>query len=141
MKTLIFILITTSFLQATIIPIDLVLIILICRAYLQIDRTNLFLAFAFGLFHSQFNLSLFGLTSIFYLTVVALTQILAKSRLAGNPAVIVPLSFIFLLLNQIVNSSQVFPVSLIGSVLSLPVFFLIRFWEEGSYEKKTLLRF
>ena len=123
MKTLIFILMIVSFFQTTILSVDLVLIILICRAYLRADRSNLYLAFAFGLLISQLNLTLFGSQSIIYLVIIQLTQILGKSRLAGNPAVVVPLAFIFQFLSQSPNI-------LIGTILSLPVFYLIRLWEE-----------
>lgn len=141
MKTLIFVLIIASLLQSAILSLDLVLIILICRAYLRSDKSNLYLAFAFGLLLSHLNLSLFGLQSIIYLIIVQLTQVLARLRLAGNPAVVMPISLFFLSINQILNTAPLFPYSLIGAVLSLPVFYLIRFWEEGSYEKKTVLRF
>lgn len=135
MKTLIVILIIASFLQTTILPIDLVLLILICRAYLKSEKANLYLAFAFGLLAAHLNLGNLGLQSLIYLIIVQITQILAKSRLAGNPLVIVPLSLVLLSLNQIINSfisHQVlgFPIIIFASFLSLPVLFLVRFWEE-----------
>ncbi len=136
MKTLIIILIIASFLQTTILPLDLVLIILICRSYIKTEKENLYLAFFTGLLISHLNLTPLGFMSILYLILIQITQILSKSRLAGNPLVIIPLSFVLLSLNQIINSYplhqtiQIFPAVLIESILSLPILYLIRLWEE-----------
>lgn len=136
MKTLIIILIITSFLQTTIIPIDLVLLILICRAYIKSDKANFYLAFAFGLLVGHLNLESPGLQSLIYLTFVAATQVLSKLRLAANPLLIVPISFIFLSLNQ--PGTWELSKILFNSFLSLPVFYLIRLWEERFIVQKDI---
>lgn len=147
MKTLTIILIIASFLQTTIIPVDLVLLILICRSYIKSDKSNLYLAFAFGLLTSHLNLGTFGIQSLIYLGVVQVTQMLSKIRLAGNPLLIVPISLIFLSLNQVVNSLQShttweFSGVILISILSLPTLYLIRFWEERFIVQKGVkLRF
>src|SRR3989338_7884502 len=104
MKTLIIILILAAFLQTTILPIDLVLLILICRAYVVSEKANLYLAFSFGLLTSHLNLVNLGFQSLIYLIIVQATQILSKIRLAGNPLLIVPISLVFLFFNQFANS-------------------------------------
>lgn len=135
MKTLIIILIIASFLQTTILPVDLVLLILICRAYIRSDKTSFYLAFGFGLLVSHLNLSLLGLQSLLYLIFVQATESLSKFRLAGNPLLIIPVSFIFLFLNQLIlsitgqDTLEIIRI-IIASVLSLPVLFLLRLWEE-----------
>lgn len=144
MKTLIIILIIAAFLQTTILPLDLVLMILICRSYIKTEKENLYLAFFTGLLISHLNLTLIGLQSILYLVLIQITQILSKSRLAGNSLVIIPLSFILFSLNQITNSIvlhqtiQIFPGVLIESILSLPTLFLIRLWEERFIVNKAI---
>lgn len=143
MKTLIIILIIAAFFQTTIVPIDLVLLILICRAYIKSERANLYLSFAFGLLVSHLNLTSLGLQSLIYLTATAATESLSKIRLAGNPLLIVPISLVFLSLNQIINSvvgSNVleFPMVIIASFLSLPALYLIRFWEERFIVRKEI---
>ena len=136
MKTLIVILIIAAFLQTTILPLDLVLIILICRAYVKTNRENLYLAFFFGLLISHLSLTLIGVKSILYLVFVQATQLLSKTRLAGNSSVIIPLSFALLFINQVTNSyllatsTQIFPRVLIESLISLPILYLVRVWEE-----------
>lgn len=143
MKTLIIILIIASFIQSTILPIDLVLIILICRSYIKSDKTNLYLAFGFGLLDAHLNLTLFGLQSLVYSLVVAVTEGLSKSRLAGNSLLIIPLSLVLLLINQLPlvflrQSFQPFPKIFIEACLSLPILYLIRLWEERFIIQKEI---
>lgn len=144
MKTLIFILVIASFLQSTILPIDLVLLILLCRSYLQPDKSNLLLAFAFGLLDSHLTLNTIGFHSLIYLTLVGLTETLSKSRLAGNPILIIPLSFILISIYQITQSIitsqliQLFPKSLLEAFISFPILYLIRLWEERFIVRKGI---
>ncbi len=136
MKTLIIILIIASFLQTTILPINLVLIILICRSYLKISPSNLYLAFIFGLFLSHLHLITLGLNSLIFIVCVQITQGLSKTRLAGNSLLIVPITFVLLsifgiltsvFLNQSIN---LFPKVLLESLISLPILYILKVWEE-----------
>lgn len=144
MKTLILVLITCSFIQSTVVPIDLVLIILICRSYLRPDRTNLFLAFGFGLLDSHLNLNLIGLSSLIYLILVAVTESLSNTGLAGNSLLIIPLTLILGGVNQTVlsffihTSPQFFPKVLWEAILSLPLLYLVRLWEERFIVRKEI---
>lgn len=138
MKTLIVILIIASFVQSTILPIDLVLIILICRSYVKSDQTNLFLAFGFGLLVSHLELTPFGLPAIIYLLIVQITQTFAKSRLAGNWLLIIPISLVFLSLNQLTISMQLSTKVIIESLLALPIFYIVRLWEERFILQKEI---
>lgn len=136
MKTLIALLILASFIQSTIVPLDLVLIILICRSYLVADKNNLILAFGFGLLDSHFNLTPMGFQSLIYLILVTITQSLSKTRLTGNPLMLFPLTLILVSINQIGlslaagQSLHLFPKNLLEACIALPVFFLVRLWEE-----------
>ncbi len=136
MKTLIIILILASFLQTTIIPMDLVLIILICRSYIKISKSNLYLALFFGLLISHLKLTYLGFDSLVYLIAVQITQILSKSRLAGNSLLIIPLTFVLITLSQFINflflheSLNLFPKVLIEAGISLLVLYVLRIWEE-----------
>lgn len=144
MKTLIIILIIASFLQATIIPINLVLIVLICRAYVRPDKTNLLLAFSFGLLTSHLNLNPFGLESMIFLVIVQISGALSKSPLATNYLTIMPISFGLLSLNLTISSLltnqaiHLMPQILLESLLSLPIFYLVRFWEERFVIRKEI---
>jgi len=130
MKILIIILIIISFLQSTTAPLDLILIILICRSYLKADKASLYLAFAFGQLVSSLDLRLLGLQSMIYLSAVWLIQVLSRSRLAGNPFLLIPISFICLSINSLINSTPSFPTIIVESLISLPIFYIVRLWEE-----------
>lgn len=143
MKTLIIILILASFLQTTVIPIDLVLLILICRAYIKTDKSNLYLSFVFGLLVSHLNLTSLGLQSIIYLASVQATQVLSRLSLAGNSLLIIPVSLVFFSLNQITGfliGHQTMELSkvIFASFLSLPILYLIKFWEERFIVRKEI---
>lgn len=143
MKTLIFVLIIASFIQSTILPIDLVLIILICRSYVKSDQANLFLAFGFGLLDAHLNLTPLGLQSLVYSLAVAVTEGLSKSRLAGNSLMIIPISLVLLLINQLPlvflrQAFPPFPKIFIEACLSLPILYLIRWWEERFIIQKQI---
>ncbi|OGE77583.1 hypothetical protein A3J19_05090 [Candidatus Daviesbacteria bacterium RIFCSPLOWO2_02_FULL_41_8] len=143
MKTLIIILIIATFLQTTILPVDLVLLILICRAYIKSGRSNLYLGFAFGLLTAHLNLNFLGIQSLICLSFVQITQMLSKIRLAGNPLLIVPITLVFLSLNRIINSllshtTWEFSGVILTAFLSLPTLYLIRFWEERFIVRKGI---
>ncbi len=144
MKTLIAVLIILSFIQAAIIPINLVLIVLICRSYLKADKANLYLAFGFGLLDAHLNLTALGLSPLVYLLMIQITQSLSKSPLTGNSFLIIPISFVlFFAKDQLTFffTAQIpSPISkaLIESLLSLPVLYLLRLWEERFIVRKEI---
>lgn len=144
MRTTILILILAAFLQTTIIPVNLVLIILICRAYIRPEKANLFLAFAFGLLVAHLTLGNLGLQSLIFLISVELAEIFSKTRFSTHSLLVIPLSFILLSadlsVNSLINhqSLQLFPRNLTGSLLSFPVFYLIRLWEERFIVQKDI---
>lgn len=143
MKTLVTVLIISAFLQITILPVDLVLLILICRAYLKSEKSNLYLGFAFGLLISHLNLTNLGFQSVVYLIIIQVTESLSKLRLSGNPLLIIPISLVFLFLNQIANSmithtTLEFSKVALASGFSLPILYLIRFWEDRFIVRKEI---
>lgn len=143
MKGIIVILIIAAFLQSTILPLDLCLLILICRAYIKQNKSNLYLAFGFGLLIAQLNLINLGLLSLTYIIIIQITEGLSRSRLASNPLLIIPISFVLLLFSHIVNIFLIhqmldFPKIIIEAFLSLPILFLIRLWEERFVIKKEI---
>lgn len=124
MKILILVLIILSFLQGIILPVNLILLVLISRAYLTRQKSTLYLAFFFGLLLSHLNLQPLGLASLKFLLFVQVTQTLARRPLAGHPFLIIPLSFMFTLTEGNVSLAAV------SAILSLPIFYALRLWEE-----------
>ncbi len=138
MKTLIGVLTFIAFLQSSILPLDLILIILICRSYIRSDRANLFLAFGFGLLIDYLNLNRMGLESIIYLILIQITQILSRSRLAANPFLIIPLTFILISINQFYQGNFYLPKIIFETFLSLPILYIVRIWEERFIIRKEI---
>ncbi len=144
MKTLIIILILISFLQSTIMPLELVLLVLICRSYIKEDRTNLYLAFAFGLLTSHLTLTPLGLNSLIFVILVQITQVLSKTRLAGNLLLIIPLIFILLSAKELISlflirqTFSLSPTILLESLLAFPILFVVRLWEERFVVRKEI---
>lgn len=124
MKILVLLLIILSFLQGIILPVNLVLLVLICRAYLMRAKSTLYLAFFFGLLLSHLNLQPLGLTSLQFLLFVQVTQTLGRRPFAGHPFLIIPLSFVFTLVEGNVY------LAMVSAIVSLPIFYFLRLWEE-----------
>jgi rod shape-determining protein MreD len=136
MKPLIFILILLSFLQATFIPLDLVLIVILVRSYISADNKNLSLAFAFGLFVSFLNHQTLGVESLVYLLLVTVTHLLSKSPVSRNFLAVLPVILILLFLHSLIlslalrESLSIWPKILIEALLILPIYISLKFWEE-----------
>lgn len=144
MKTLIIVLITTSFIQTTILPLNLVLIILIVRSLIRPERNNLMLSFGFGLLISHLSLAPLGFQSLMYLILVQITQMLSKTRISANPLIIIPLVLICVSLDIMAiyflahQSTALIPQVLIEAIISLPIFYLVRLWEERFIVRKEI---
>lgn len=136
MKTLIVILILLSFLQVTLIPLNLVLIALIFRAYIVSEKENLYLAFFFGVLISFLNSLPLGLHSLIYLGIVQSIHLFKKTYFSGNFLVMLPAIAVLLSLNSILismfqkSSIQLWPIIFQETLLGVPVYFVLKFWEE-----------
>lgn len=146
MKTLIIILILFSFLQATILPLDLVLIVIILRAYLRDDSTDLFLGFGVGLLISLLTFSPLGFLSLIYLSLVQVARMSTKTNFSHHILTVVPLIFILLSAKELIlgvflqASTQIWPKVILESLLALPLYILLRFWEERFSVRDIKLR-
>ncbi|MCL5784509.1 MAG: hypothetical protein M1142_04120 [Patescibacteria group bacterium] len=132
---LVILLIFLSFLQATLLPFNLVLLVLISRSFLKEEKSNYWLAFSFGLLLSFLLNYPLGSLSILYLVEVAIIHFIRRAEFASHWLVVLPLSFVFLLADQFVQSKLLgfslnFWPLVPQVVLSVPIYLLIRFWEE-----------
>lgn len=143
MKTLIFILILLAFLQTTIIPLELVLVVLILRAYIVGGRENLWLGFGLGLLISFLLNHPLGYDSFIYLSLIELATLLRKTPMLGHLLVIVPMVFIFLTLAMLANNlflqqSIIWPGIILASILAFPIYIALHFWEERFIIKEQI---
>ncbi len=136
MKLGIAILIFAAFLQTTILPVNLVLLILVLRSFLVNETSNLYLACGFGLLISHLNATPLGIQSMVYLSLIIFTRALGRLPISNNILVVIPLMFCASLFDSAVNafimhaSLQIMPAVLPPTILAIPAYIIIRFWEE-----------
>ncbi len=135
MKTFLLFLLFFAFLQSAFLPIDMVLVLLIARSLVIEDRENLFLAFFGGLllsFLTQVNL---GYYPLIFILIVKLAGLFKKLPVSFNPFMVFGSGTLLIILVALINSFfisqqlEVYP-HLIEVILVLPVYYLIKFWEE-----------
>lgn len=124
-----------SFIQAAIIPVNLVLLVLICRSFLAESRVNYWLAFGFGMLLSLLQGYPLGSLSIIYLLAVLGVNLIRKTHFASQWLMVLPLSLIILFLDQFIESKlfsfQLNFWELVPQVLlTIPIYILVRFWDE-----------
>ncbi|OGE13995.1 hypothetical protein A3F00_04265 [Candidatus Daviesbacteria bacterium RIFCSPHIGHO2_12_FULL_37_11] len=136
MKTLIVVLILLSFIQVTLVPLNLVLLVLILRAYLYPEKINLYLGFFLGLLISFLESQALGVYSLAYVVFIQSIQMFRKAQFAMHYFVMIPSIVLILSLNlifpQAVSGSTInlWPDILKETLLIIPVFFIIKVWEE-----------
>lgn len=136
MKTLIVVLIISTFLQTTVLSINLVLMILILRSLVRNDVASLYLAFFIGLLMSLLDFKPLGFYSLIYLVAILGSQLVTRLRFSNYLLIIFPVVITFLLGERLVlswidkESLQIWPQIAAEIFLILPTYILIRFWEE-----------
>lgn len=135
MKTFLLFLSVFAFMQSAFLPLNLVLVLLIARSLVREDRSNLFMGFFGGLilsFLTQVNL---GYWPIVFILVVKLSSLIKRLPVSFNPLIIFFCSIF------IVSSVRIFNVFFMNeelkittlifeAILVVPVFYLVRGWEE-----------
>lgn len=135
MIALLIVLTLISFLQATFWSVNLVLIILVSRAFVTSDKITIWLAFGFGLLLSLLSGYTLGSLSLIYLLIVVLVRLVRNTHLASHWLIILPLSWIMLLLDQFLESLILgigfrLGTTFIPLIFVLPIYLAVRFWEE-----------
>lgn len=124
-----------ALLQTTFIPLDLVLIFLVCRSFVSSGRSNFYLAFCFGIMVSLMATKPVATFAIFYLLSVEVVQILKRTELSNYWLAILPISILVFLLENlldIVMFGSWFSWTKILSQLGvvLPFFVGLKIWHE-----------
>lgn len=135
MKLFIFILILACFIQSAFLPLNIVLILLISRSLIFPQRSNLILAFVCGVLLGLLTSVNIGFYALLFVLMVEGVHLLRKSPLSANILTIVPLTFFLIsllsLIEQVVFGSLIhLSLLFIQAFLALPLFLLVRFWEE-----------
>ena len=132
-----------SFLQGTILPIDLVVVVLICRSFLSFDRTNLWLAFSFGLLLALLQSYTLGNISLIYLLIVTMVYLFKKTDFATWEVSLLPVSLILLLFNKFAlslftRSTINLKLVAVEMIFILPVYLAVKIWEERFIPRKDI---
>lgn len=135
MKTFIFIIILAAFLQTAAIPVDLVLLLILSRSLITTDSLNLYLAFFAGILLGLLTPTNLGFYALFFIFISWVGQLLRKTPLISNILTILPISFIAVLaLSLVLKLFQGESINLthilVDTLLSLPIYIGVRFWEE-----------
>lgn len=131
----ILILIFVSLLQSSFLSFDVILLVLIARTFITPGKTNLFLAFGFGLLISYLVGAPIGVYSVIYLILVTLASIARSRLLSSRFLIIIPLFALLLFTAAILkmgflNASLNLSGVILQSTLSFPIFLAVKFWEE-----------
>ena len=135
MKTFLVLLVLASLIQSAFLPINLCLVLIICRSLVVTDSSNYFLALITGIFIGLLTATNIGLLSLLFILVVKLIYLLKKLPLANNTATVIPLSLIVIVIftliqNLVIQQKINYLLQLIEALLCLPTYILIRMWEE-----------
>lgn len=129
--------------QSSLVDLDLVAAFLIARSFTSYGESNMYLAFGFGLLTSLLTGGILGQSSLVYLVFVLITQFIKVLPVHANWLTILPLSlglfflqqiFIYLIYQVSIDLKTV----LIHSLLVLPIYVLLKFWEERFVAKEEL---
>ena len=131
----IFLIILAAFLQSSFIPINLVLILLICRSLVISQKENLILAFLGGILVGVLESQNLGFWTLTFLVLVKLLSLSKKLPVSKNILTILTVSSVAILLvsylEQLVFKQTVdLKTVLIEIVVTVPFYFLVLFWEE-----------
>lgn len=132
-----------SLFETTWLSYSVVVLALIIRSFIAPQKENYYLAFGFGILLSILLNQPIGILAILFLILVFIVQTIRLSQIASFWLFILPLSVCLLILFEL--AEQVFlGISLNFSNLIwqgiwvLPIYFLIRFWEERFVPQKDI---
>lgn len=143
MIPLIITLILFCFLQEAFLPFNLVLLILVSRAFVVDEKENYYLAFAFGLLLSFLAGYSLGVLSMIYLIIVFAIHIFRRIQFVTHPLTMIPIAAVALFLDVTIRSlmlSSSFDLMsfLPQTILIIPVYFATLFWEERFIPRKDI---
>lgn len=135
MKLFTFILLIAAFLQTSFLPLDLCLILLVCRSYAIHQPNNYFLALLTGLFLGILTSTNVGFWPIIFVTAVLIIHLVRLLPITSRFLTVVPVAFLILLgsdmaANFFLRLPFNFWYPAIGSLIALPIYVAIKEWEE-----------
>jgi cell shape-determining protein MreD len=135
MKLFIFIICLLAFVQTSFVPLNLCLILLICRSYASPQKSNYYLALIAGILLGILTAFNVGFYALLFVMVVFLMHALRRLPITGKFITILPASLVAsIIVMWVENLVYHIPFNwwnlLWGSILALPIFLVIREWED-----------
>ena len=127
-----------AFLQASIWPLNLGLILILTRAFVISGKANLFYAFGFGLLLSYLYQLPLGLLSLICIALVEFVYFWSKTPFSKNILTILPVIGGLILIVEFFTGAKIWPQILLEVALILPTFLIVRFWEERFFAPKEI---
>lgn len=143
MRLFIFLLLLSAFLQTSFLQINLCLILLISRSFAYEESENYYAALFGGLLLGFLSTANLGFWPIVFLLVVKLAHLIRRLPITANFLTVIPASLLIILVSSYVESLSYkttinFVLIVLEAVLALPIYLLIRYWEERFVVKPEL---
>lgn len=143
MRYFIFLLLLSAFLQTAFIPLNLCLLLMICRSYAIEERENYYLGFASGIFLSILTATNLGFWTFIFVLYVKIIHAIRRLPVTARGVTIIPVSFLLFSFSAfleylIMGVSFSFFSVLISSLLSLPIYLVIKIWEDRFIAKPEI---
>lgn len=143
MRFFIFLLILGAFIQSAFLPINICLILIVVRSFAVEEHQNYYLAFMTGIILAILSPVNIGFWTIILLFCVKFVHIIRTFPITSKGITIIPVALLLLGLTEYLQqllfkvSFSITPV-IIGGVLALPLYFIIRLWEERFVVKREI---
>lgn len=135
MRVYLLALILIALIQSSLLPINLCLCAIIAKSFASYGKENYYLALITGITLGILSTINLGFWALILLIVVWITHLVRKLPITTNYLTILPVSFgiilvVTLLESFFLNQKINYWIIIIESVLTLPLFVLIKIWEE-----------
>lgn len=135
MKAYLFILVLAALFQASFVPVNLVLVLLICRSLIVQERANLFLAFGIGIFLGLLQTDNLGFWPLLFLVVTEVAHLSRGLPVFKNLGLILLVSGVLIVSSELLQAlvlKEAFNVSrtVVEAVLVLATYPFLLFWEQ-----------
>lgn len=135
MKLFIFILFILALLQTSFIPLNLCLVLLVCRSYAAHQLSNYYLALAAGFFLGILSAVNIGFWPLIFLIAVVVIHTVRQLPITARFLTVIPVTFVVLLAvnwteSFFLRTPFIWWYPLISSIIAFPVYIIVREWED-----------
>lgn len=143
MKLFIFLIFIAAFLQTSFIPLNLCLLLLICRSYTVHESKNYYLALIAGVLLGILTSFNTGFYSLIFIGAVFLIHGIRLLPVTGRFLTVIPVAWVILVSAMAIENlfyQVAFNIWLptIASILALPVYLIVREWEDRFIAKSGI---